>query len=243
MFLFKPSLASFLLYLYLSLSFFFCFIIMNRRFYILTLLSAVCCILIFTIYPSFRISRSVIQSKSNTPFFNLFNKKKAFATMEATMVSIYSLNTAFALKPTSKTDIIVLLPESIQFQQEDIQQLERLGAHVIRTTFPTTGLKLNTNTCDHTMLNLWALLDYQKIVYFSPDIVFENDVDQFINIPVGSAIITGNFNIPLFVLEPTPETFELLVHEYRRKPHTTTFTDLLETLIDYRLRLPVRKVS
>ncbi|GAA5801004.1 hypothetical protein HPULCUR_006444 [Helicostylum pulchrum] len=161
--------------------------------------------------------------------------------MEATMVSIYSLNTAFALKPTSKTDIIVLLPESIQFQQEDIQQLERLGAHVIRTTFPTTGLKLNTNACDHTMLNLWALLDYQKIVYFSPDIVFENDVDQFINIPVGSAIITGNFNIPLFVLEPTPETFELLVHEYRRKPHTTTFTDLLETLIDYRLRLPVRK--
>lgn len=54
--------------------------------------------------------------------------------MEATMVSIYSLNTAFALKPTSKTDIIVLLPESIQFQQEDIQQLERLGAHVIRVS-------------------------------------------------------------------------------------------------------------
>lgn len=50
------------------------------------------------------------------------------------MVSIYSLNTAFALKPTSKTDIIVLLPESIQFQQEDIQQLERLGAHVIRVS-------------------------------------------------------------------------------------------------------------
>lgn len=54
--------------------------------------------------------------------------------MEATMVSIYSLNTAFALKPTSKTDIVVLLSESNQFQQEDIQKLERLGAHVIQVS-------------------------------------------------------------------------------------------------------------
>lgn len=54
--------------------------------------------------------------------------------MEATLVSIYSLNSAFANKPSSKTDIIVLLPESIRFEQQDINHLEKLGAHVIRVS-------------------------------------------------------------------------------------------------------------
>jgi hypothetical protein len=52
--------------------------------------------------------------------------------MEPTLVSIYSLNTAYANKPASKADIIVLLPESIDFDTKDVEQLEKLGAQVIR---------------------------------------------------------------------------------------------------------------
>ncbi|KAF1799519.1 hypothetical protein FB192DRAFT_1135341 [Mucor lusitanicus] len=118
---------------------------MNRRFYILTLISLLCCLLIFTLYPSLRQSSGAFASSSHTSrdernsVFKIFDKKGALATMlcdpnmmEATLVSIYSLNSAFAKKPSSKTDVIVLIPESIRFEQQDIHRLEKLGAHVIR---------------------------------------------------------------------------------------------------------------
>lgn len=54
--------------------------------------------------------------------------------MEPTLVSIYSLITAYANKPTSKSDIIVLLPDSLELNQKEIEQLEKLGTNVIRVS-------------------------------------------------------------------------------------------------------------
>lgn len=68
---------------------------MNRRFYILTLLSALCCLLIFTLYPSFRLTytqqrqqlpnapppHTLRDGQSSSLFGGLFQKKKAFATI------------------------------------------------------------------------------------------------------------------------------------------------------------------
>lgn len=51
------------------------------------------------------------------------------------MVSIYSLGAAYANKPSSKSDIIVLLPESISFQTKDIENLEKLGARIVRVSY------------------------------------------------------------------------------------------------------------
>lgn len=51
------------------------------------------------------------------------------------MVSIYSLNAAYANKPSSKSDIIVLLPESIEFRYQDIESLEKLGARIVRVNY------------------------------------------------------------------------------------------------------------
>lgn len=50
------------------------------------------------------------------------------------MISIYSLSAAYAKKPSSKSDIIVLLPKSIAFKKEDIQNLEKLGARTVRVS-------------------------------------------------------------------------------------------------------------
>jgi hypothetical protein len=54
--------------------------------------------------------------------------------LEATLVSIYSLNTAFVKNPKTKADIIVLLPEAIIFNSRDVDKLENLGAQTIRVS-------------------------------------------------------------------------------------------------------------
>ncbi|KAI8881820.1 glycosyltransferase family 64 protein [Backusella circina FSU 941] len=142
---------------------------------------------------------------------DLSKKKNAFATvvcdpqlMEATIVSIYSLNAAFAKNPSSKSDIVVLVPESIQTNKEAIYKLDMLGARVIRTSFPLE------KECQ-LMMHLWALFDYEKVIYFSPDVMFKDNVDQLTDIPVHAAIITNENDIPLFVLEPSSGSYESLV--------------------------------
>lgn len=60
---------------------------MNRKFYILTLISFLCCLLIFTLYPSLRLSSEAYASSTHTSrdekntLFKIFDKKSALATM------------------------------------------------------------------------------------------------------------------------------------------------------------------
>ncbi|KAK4511197.1 uncharacterized protein ATC70_012411 [Mucor velutinosus] len=231
---------------------------MNRRFYILTLISLLCCLLIFTLYPSLRQSSGAFASTSHTSrdernsVFKIFNRKGALATMlcdpnmmEATLVSIYSLNTAFAKKPSSKTDVIVLIPESIRFEQQDIHRLEKLGAHVIRTAFPQSISHQDDDACN-TIINLWALFDYQKIVYFTPDVVFDNNVDQLFNYLPGSALsLNDDQDTPLFVLEPNPHLFESLVRHYRKaSAGNYSLPELLQdSYFEYKSRIPPKEIA
>ncbi|KAI8637038.1 glycosyl transferase family 64 domain-containing protein [Parasitella parasitica] len=231
---------------------------MNRRFYILTLISFLCCLLIFTFYPSLRSSSEAYASSiyasrdERNSVLKVFDKKGALATMlcdpnmmEPTLVSIYSLNAAFAKKPSSKADIIVLIPESIRFEHQDIQRLKKLGTHVIRVAFPQSMLDGESNACS-ALINLWALFDYQKIVYFSPDVVFDKNVDQLFDYRPGSALsLNDDQNTPLFVLAPNPSAFESLVQKYRKAPaNNRSFAELLQdSYFDYKLRIPPKEIN
>ncbi|KAI7907182.1 glycosyl transferase family 64 domain-containing protein [Cokeromyces recurvatus] len=191
------------------------------------------------------------QDKSrDSSAFNLFKKKNALATMicdpnmlEATLISVYSLNTAFAKKPSSKKDVIVLIPETMK--NEDIERLKELGTHVIKTSMLSFNDNMKYNSCNPAMLiNLWALFDYQKVVYFTPEIIFDNNVDQLFNFPSGSSIVNKEeFYTPLFILEPNPITFESLVRDYKRLSSNTNSAQLFNQLLDqsffdYSLRIP-----
>ncbi|KAI8991268.1 glycosyl transferase family 64 domain-containing protein [Mycotypha africana] len=177
-------------------------------------------------------SSSIKSNNRGGSLLNVFsNKKSAFATMicdlkmlEPTMVSLYSLNSVFAKKLSSKQDVIVLLPESIQVESEDVEKLEKLGAQVIRTSFPQASSS-DGDVCN-TVINLFALFDYSKIVYFTPDIIFNNNVDQLLNYPVGSALANS-----LYILEPNPNSFESLVRALR-KSSNATFPEVLEQTLD-----------
>ena len=119
---------------------------MNKRFYILTVLAALGCLLLFTMSSSFKRPKFNIERPNKTNYFGSFSKKthkNAFATivcdplmMEATLVSIYSLTKAQVKSSSAKTDIIVLLHQSSQFNTTDIQDLESLGVQIINVRKP-----------------------------------------------------------------------------------------------------------
>ena len=54
--------------------------------------------------------------------------------IESTLVSIYSLKVAFTKKTSSKSDIIVLIPDSVYVKDEDIEKLERLGTQIVKAS-------------------------------------------------------------------------------------------------------------
>ncbi|KAG1139747.1 hypothetical protein G6F37_009638 [Rhizopus arrhizus] len=99
--------------------------------------------------------------------------------IESTLVSIYSLKVAFTKKSSSKSDIIVLIPDSVYVKNEDIEKLERLA-------------------------------------YFTPEILFNKDVDQlFYQLP-NSAILSDTASPSLLLLEPSPDHFEYMVRDYKK---------------------------
>lgn len=221
---------------------------MNRRFYILTLLTALCCLLIFTLYPSFKATsiRTNKNERHQSSYFGLFQnskRKTAFATIicdvnmiEATMVSLYSLSKS-SIHSSYQSDMIVLIPESIHFDQTDIDKLENLGANIIKTS---SLQLLDNNTCDNAIIHLWALFDYEMIVYFTPNVLFvdnnKNNVDQLFDYPARSALtsLTNENDYSLLILEPSPNSFQSLLREYRRKD--ISIYELLENSIDHKLQ-------
>jgi hypothetical protein len=136
--------------------------------------------------------------------------------MEATIVSIYSLNAAFAKKPSSKSDIVVLVPETIATNKESIYKLDMLGVRVIRVSTKlyhyskTYRLKFDTQTsfpleqdCQ-LMINLWALLDYEKVIYFSPDVMFKNvslNIITMLKLCHRALYSNPAFSVLIFVIE------------------------------------------
>ncbi|CEI88065.1 hypothetical protein RMCBS344292_02466 [Rhizopus microsporus] len=176
-----------------------------------------CLLLLFTLYPSLRIT-TYSSNHRKKDIFQMFDKGHAYATIicdnsiiEPTLVSIYSLQLAFSKKPSSKADVIVLIPDSIYIENDSIQQLERLDTKIIRTSFAQSSC-MNSQ---HALLNLWAMFDYKKIVYFTHDVLFDKDVDQlFYQLP-NSAILSNQLSPSLLLLEPSPDHFESMVRDYK----------------------------
>jgi hypothetical protein len=63
------------------------------------------------------------------------------------------------------------------------------------------------------------------------------------NYPAGSALTTANYintpTPPLFILEPNPNSFELIVGDYRKSSNISSLPKLLQqtNFIDYKLHL------
>lgn len=107
---------------------------MNKKLCTFLLSAFLCCILTFALYPLVwppAISRQSV--------FKQTEKNHAFATIlcnplmvDATLVSIYSLKVAFTKKPSSESDIIVLIPDSVYVENETTRLFKKLGAQIIK---------------------------------------------------------------------------------------------------------------
>ncbi|CAO3700613.1 unnamed protein product [Rhizopus stolonifer] len=182
---------------------------MNKRLCTFLLSAFLCCILTFALYPLVwppAISRQSV--------FKQTEKNHAFATIlcdplmvDATLVSIYSLKVAFTKKPSSESDIIVLIPDSVYVENETTRLFEKLGAQIIKTSFSSSSC-VNS---EQDLLHLWGLFDYKSVVYFTHDILFNNDVDQLFRQLPNSAILSNEVVPLLLLLEPSPENFESMV--------------------------------
>jgi hypothetical protein len=105
-----------------------------------------------------------------------------------------------------------LIPDSVYVKNEDIEKLERLGTQIVKTSFAQSSCINNQQA----LLNLWALFDYKKIAYFTPEILFNKDVDQlFYQLP-NSAILSDTASPSLLLLEPSPDHFEYMVRDYKK---------------------------
>ncbi|OBZ84306.1 Glycosyltransferase family 64 protein C4 [Choanephora cucurbitarum] len=149
--------------------------------------------------------------------------------LEPIWTSLYSLQNKKPFKP----DTVVLISDTIELEKDEISTFDLLGTKLIRISpleFPgNQQIPFNRNSI---IIQLWAMLDYGKLIYFTPDVIFEDHVDQLFNHPAGTAFIAnqndGNSSISMLILEPNTQSFEAILKDYRRAGHNLDLIDLLQ---------------
>ncbi|KAF7731592.1 Exostoses (Multiple)-like 3 [Apophysomyces ossiformis] len=213
---------------------------MQRKFYILAVTIGCTLLALISFHPALRIDpifRQTSQSSVEWSEDSVVQTKTAFATvinnpamLEASVVSIYSLkkHTGYG-----DFDILVLVPENVPLSNQSILQLEKLGDVIWIPSSPYSNASCGS------IIYLWSLTSYEKIVYFTPDVLFTQDADPLLRVTSHSAIIPQSAESwPLLVLKPDKTIFNTLTAELER----TQELALPSILTQYSLRWKVEGV-
>ncbi|KAI8374903.1 hypothetical protein BD560DRAFT_87559 [Blakeslea trispora] len=210
---------------------------MNQKFCFTAVMSVVFLFFLFIIHSAIRLSQStLLPERADHSLYQAFEKREALVTilddrsmLEPTWTSLYSLRN----KKPLKSDIVVLLSDTIELERDEVSKFESLDTKLIRTSaLEHLGNRKTTSDFNGIMTQLWAMLSYKKIIYFTVDVLFEDNVDQLFNHPAGTALISNqndrNASISFLVLKPDARSFEKIITDYRRSEQDLTLIDLLQ---------------
>ncbi|KAI9028820.1 glycosyl transferase family 64 domain-containing protein [Phycomyces nitens] len=178
---------------------------------------------------------------SYTSRINKSVKRTAFATVlcdtsmtEAVLVSIYSLKTAMntSSSPLS-SDILVVVPDTLELPDSVLTRFKILEIVIIK------GKVIHEITKDScgTALTLWTLEDYEKIVYFSPNVFFRQDPYPLLEFPRNAAMVLPDNHEPIYgsliAIEPSRDILEYAELYAKNKQRITISEYLRETILSW----------
>ncbi|KAI9259321.1 glycosyl transferase family 64 domain-containing protein [Sporodiniella umbellata] len=126
----------------------------------------------------------LLQGLSDTDFRKIMKNEKEtnsfiivlddLSMIEATLVSIYSLKVALLQQPVVKNDILLMIPDSLNIKNSDLGLFEKLGVYITKTHWEHPS----NSELYYSLSKLLKLSIYDKMIYFTHDILFDNDVGQ-----------------------------------------------------------------